>query len=372
MSYILNYPNWKRLFEAEESGETLSDVRSKAVYTGSTASKTSNASALEQFKKVIAQVQGQVTGEIDESKALFRSTKSKSTKTWNTGPKTAKAVNYIKIGDKLINGDSGKPARLEITAEDLVNNTVEASGNGIYALGRALQLKYDEKLQGGNVIIIGLNNPTPDSIIANADTAFQAPVGDFRNAIMFTFVLSNAVVPSASNKSNNVQVAINAASKQSIDPNTYTNVSAMPQIGKAASDTLKNVAPIDATQFVKTIQNKKITSYTTELDGFVKSYVDSFFEPFVNAYAERLKQFFRNKLQANAVDPELFKGLYAYIDEWKAKQIPLKEKYKNEAVAEINSLFEQTVSKPGVARPAASAASKTVKGKEGELGSPSN
>lgn len=366
MSYLVNYAKWRKIFEAEDPNATISDVRSKAVYTGSTVSKTSNASALEQFKNVISQG-GQVTGEIDDTKALFRSTKAKSTKIWNVGPKTVQASNYIKIGDKLVNGDSGKPARLEIKADDLLNETVEASGNGIYALGRAIQLKYQEKLQGGNLIVIELNKPTPDSVTANADTAFQIPVGDFRNAIMFTFVVSNAVVPSAANQSHNVQVAVKAAGDQSINPNTYTNTSAMPQIEKAAWENLKKVAPIDATAFVKTIQNKKITSYTTELDGLVKSYVDTFFDPFVNAYAERLKQFFRDKLKANGADPELFKTLYAYIDEWKTKQASVKEQYKSEAVSQIQSLFKQATSSPGVAQPAASAASKTVKGTEGKL-----
>lgn len=366
MSYLVNYAKWRKIFEAEDPEASISDVRSKAVYTGSTVSKTSNASALEQFKNVISQG-GQVTGEIDDTKALFRSTKVKSTKVWTVGPKTVQATNYIKVGDRLINGDSGKPIRLEITADDLINNTVEASGNGIYALGRAIQLKYQEKLQGGNLIVIELNKPTPDSITANADTAFQVPIGDFRSGIMFTFVVSKAVIPSVANQTTNVQTAIKASENQSIDPNRYINNAAMPQVEKAAWENLKKVAPIDATAFVKTIQNKKITKYTTELAGLVTTYVDTFFEPFVNAYAERLKQFFRDKLKANGADPELFKSLYAYIDEWKTKQASLKDQYKTAAVSEIQALFKIATSSPGVTQPAASSTARTVKGTEGKL-----
>lgn len=364
MGVILNFANWQKLHEQENTEQSgLSNVLSKTAFVGSTSSKTSNATALAEFKAAFPDAT--VTGEIDETKALFRKEAMKSSKFWETRPKTQKAQNYLKIGDIILNGDSGKPVSITIESSDLINKPVEASGNGIFALGRAFDMRKRQKLLEGK-IIIGMNTKSADSFLANADTAFQTPVGDFRTAAMFTFVVSKAVIPGAGNTTSNVTTAKKAAEKGTIDANMFTNQSAMPQVPNNYWESLKKVAPIDATAFVSKIKGKGIKSYNSELAGYVDEYVDTFFEPFLNAYAERFKSFLRSKSSEIGIDVSSFSDLMAYIDEWKTKQS--KKQYKEAANNEIRSLFSIASTLGSTTKPGASAAGRVVKGTEGKIG----
>jgi hypothetical protein len=361
---ILNFAKWQKLHEqanTEQSG--LSNVRSKTAFVGSTSSKTSNATALDEFKAAFPDAT--VAGEIDDTKALFRKEAMQSSKFWETRAKTQTAKNYLKIGDIMLNGDSGKPVSITVESSDLINKPVEASGNGIFALGRALAMRKGQKLLDGK-IIIGMNTKTADSFLANADTAFQSPTGDFRNAAMFTFVVPKAVIPGAGNTTSNVTTAKNAADKGTIDPAMYTNKSALPKLPQNYWESLRKIAPIDATAFVTKIKGKAIKSYTTELAGYVDEYVNTFFEPFLNAYAERFKAFLKTKAGEIGIDSSSFSDLMAYIDEWKTKQS--KKTYRDEVEKEIRSLFSIASTLGSTTNPGATAAGRVVKGTEGKIG----
>jgi hypothetical protein len=363
MSYILNYSKWRKIFEAEDPNAAISNVKSRMGFVGATPSKTSNASALAEFKTAFTDAT--VTGEIDETKALFRKETAKSSKLWETRAKTQTAKNYLKIGDIILNGDSGKPVTITVESADLISKSVEASGNGIFALGRALAMRKGQKLLEGK-IIIGLNTKSANSFLANADTAFQTPVGDFENSIMFTFVVSKAVIPGAGNAATNVITAKDAAAKGTVDPNIYTNNGAMPQLPKDYWESLKKVSPIDTTAFVAKIKGKAIKSYSTELVGYVNEYINTFYEPFLTAYAERFKSFLKSKATEAGIDSALFQDLFAYIDEWKKTQS--KKTYTDAALGEIRQLFSNVTVTGSTSQPAASAAGTVVKGTEGKIG----
>jgi hypothetical protein len=363
MSYILNYLNWKSVFEAQDSGKTLSNVKSKMGFVGATPSKTSNATALTEFKSAFPDAK--ITGEIDDTKALFRKEGAQSSVFWEVKPKTQKAINYLKIGDIILNGDSGKPVTITIESTDLISKSVEASGNGIFALGRALAMRKGQKVLEGK-IIIGLNTKSANSFLADADTAFQIPVGDFTTSAMFTFVVPKAVIPGRGNTSQNVMTAKSAAEKGNINPNLHINNGAMPQLPSDQWEALKKVAPIDATQFINKIKGKGITSYTTELAGYVDEFVNTFYEPFLTAYAERFKAFLRNKAAEAGIDPSLFQDLMSYIDEWKASQN--KEAYRSATSDEIKQLFSNVTDTGSTSKPSATAAGKILKGTEGKIG----
>ena len=371
MSYLLNYSNWRRVFEVEDPA-AISNVTSKVGFAGATLSKTTNASALEQLKAASLAgrtifIKGDNT-EIDETEALFRSTDAKSDLTWTIGTKTQTAKNYLKVGDIVINGDSGKPVTMTIEPLDLATKTVEACGNGIYALGRALNIKYNEGVAQGSKLIIGLNTKTANSFVANANTAFQTPVADFTQGAMWTFIVSKAIIPSERNFTNAVAMPVANSKKTDADGSKWTNSKAMPQLSNAYFDELIEISKIDSTAFVETIKNKRITSYTTELEGYVKTYVDTFFEPFLTAYVERFKTFFTKKATEAGTSSTLFSDLTSYIDKWKTDQSAKRDTYSSDLVAKLRASFQAAADSGSVSAPAASAAGKVISGTEGKIG----
>ncbi|CAB4175584.1 hypothetical protein UFOVP1247_230 [uncultured Caudovirales phage] len=366
MSFILDYKNWTRLFEQAGSAD-ISNVKSKAGFAGATPSTTSNTSALESFKAGLPNAV--IIGEMAEDKALIRSANSKSTLSWTVGEKTVTAKNYIKFGtDIILNGDSGKPTAITVTGDDFLNKPIEASGNGIYVLGRALLLRSSEKLTGQSKIIIGLNTKTANSFVANANTAFQGPIGNFAQAALFTFIVSKAVVPSAGNTTNNVTTAKNLALKPDANPYKWVNQEAKPSVPSEYWERLYTVSPIDSKAFVDKIKAKQIATYTPELTGYVTEFTNVSFEPFITAYAERFKSFLQYKALEAGIDSSLFQDLFSYIDEWKTGQIAKKQAYSAEVTRTIQGLFALATTKGSVTQPAASAAGKVIKGTEGKIG----
>lgn len=366
MRSILNYSNWKKIYERTNAGGDISNVKSKMAFVGATYDRTTNASALSQFKAGISDAE--ITGDIDENKALFNKGQgqTKSSKFWEVKPKTQKAKNYLKIGDLMLNGDSGKPITITVESANLLNMPIEAAGNGIFALSRALIMRRENKFFNGK-IIIGLNTKTTNSFEINVDTAFQSSIGKFRNAALFTFVPSKAAIPGARNTTNNVKVASNMAEKGNLEAAiSATNKNAIPNIPEEYLEPLRKVAEIDATGFVDKIKEKKIKGWTLELANYADEYANTFFEPFVNAYAERFKSYLKGEANKAGIDSSLFSDLMNYIDEWKAKQS--KESYKNAVETEIESLFSIARTTGSTTKPMASTSTKVTKGTIGKIG----
>jgi hypothetical protein len=358
------------IFEAIDPGDTLSDVRAVTGFAGATNTNTTNVSALDDFKKGLKGYT--VEGDISETTALIKIEKRGGGKTisnWKIGPKTQTEKNYLKVGDVILNGDSGDLAIITITTNDLLTKSVEASGNGIYALGRALVLRM-EKAAGftnENKIVIGLNAKTANSFYANANTAFQNPIGDFSEGAVSSFIISKAVIPSEANTRTNV-VLYKKLAKEGLDAANFINTAAIPNLANEYFDELKKVSKIDAASFIETIKNKNIKSYTPELNKYVTKYVDTFFSPFLTAYVERFKTFLTKKADEAGISSTIFRDLFAYIDKWKTSQVEEKSDYRSAVVTEIENLFKQDTSGKAIGVLAASASGKVIKGTEGKIG----
>lgn len=364
MGSILNYSNWKRIYEQANAGGDIANVKSRMAFVGATPDKTSNASALSQFQAGNSDVK--IDGDIDETKALFNKEQMNSSKFWEIKPKTQKAKNYLKIGDLVLNGDSGKPVTITVESADLLRKPIEAAGNGIFALGRTLVMRRENKFFNGK-IIIGLNAKSANAFEANADTAFQNPIGGFRGTALFTFVPSKAVIPGAGNTTHNVKVASGMAQKGDIQAAIdATNNGAMPQLPKEYWESSRKIAPIDATGFVDKIKEKQIKGWTPELAKYVDEYANTFFEPFVNAYAERFKSYLKGEASKAGIDSSLFSDLMEYIDNWKTTQS--KAAYKNAVEKEIKSLFSLARTTGSITKPVASTSTKVTKGTVGKIG----
>lgn len=351
--------------------ESLSNVKSRMALAGSTPDATNNAGALAQFEKIDGvTIKGKP---IDDKKALFKDQSSvkNSTQFWEIKEKTRKEKNYLKIGNQIITGDDkGKTVYITVSTKYLAENPIEASGNGIFALGRAINLLRKEELAkgGGTNIIIAMNTKKADSFVANAETGFQATLGNWDNAIMRTFVVSEGVIPNEKHITNNVNMAKRAINNPDL-PNAEDalNMNAKPQLPKEYNEKLRKIDPIDATNFVNKIKDKKIKSYTDELDKYVDEFVDTFFTTYIETQAKRFKAYLDIEAKELGIDAKLFDDLKKYIDGWKTEQSGKKGEYKESAKNAIKVLFTQKNQTGSVSRPGAATSVKRIEGTVGKI-----
>jgi hypothetical protein len=368
MSYLLNYQTWKRVFE-QEAASGLSDIKDRAAFTGATLSNAPNADALAEMKSGLSNVK--IFGdkqEITENDAITKVSDT-NTSSWKIIPKTVKAKDYLKIGDLVLNGDSKKAVTIKLPISDLSAKPIEAAGNGIFALSRALLLKYGElKNFPQTPLIIGLNTKTANSFIANANTAFQRPIGEFSYSGLTIFMLSKAITSNANNTTNNISVLRNIAAKGSINASSMASDGIMPQIPKDYWPAAKSVNPIDFNSFIAKVKDKNISTFTPELQKYVEEYVNTFFDQFLTAYSERFKSFLNTSAANAGISPAMFQELFDYLNTWKADQSAKKESYKLELINEIKGALQPLQSRGSVSRPVANASGKVVSGIEGKIG----
>jgi hypothetical protein len=368
VSYILNYSNWKKVFE-QDAASGLSDVKDKTAFTGATLSNAPNADALAEMKSGLPNVK--IIGdkqEITENDAIAKVSDT-GTSNWKIVPKTVKAKDYLKIGDLVLNGDSKKAVTIKLPISDLAIKPIEAAGNGIFALSRALLLKYGElKNFPQTPLIIGLNTKTANSFITNANTAFQGPIGDFTYSGLTIFMLSNAITSNANNTTNNVSVLRNIAAKGTMDASEMASDGIMPQIPKANWESVKSVSPIDFNAFIAKIKDKRISTFTPELQKYIEEYVNTFFDQFLTTYSERFKSFLSESAANAGISSTMFQELFDYINAWKTDQASKKEEYKADLIREIKEALQPLQNRGSVSRPAATASGKVVSGTEGKIG----
>lgn len=303
MGIILNFANWQKLHEQQSD---MSNISSKVGIVGATADPTTSEKALAEFKKGF---QGAtIEGNIDETKALFSDGPGK----WKIATKTQQYKDYLKIGDYLLTGDTGKPSVRPIIKKDL-KLPIEASGNGIFALGRAMKLALP-MTDDNSKIFIALNVKTPDSIRIDAETGLQKYMSKFVESAVATFVANSIIIPNPENKSPNVDAKYTDA----------VNKMALPNLGieevEKYRDSLRSIAPIDTTGFVNQTTGKKINKATPELEEQIREYCNKFWKPFITAYAERFNGYLKIKATEMGADISLFSDLVTYVNNWKTKQ----------------------------------------------------
>ena len=181
------------LAEENKKGDSadISGLTSSTALIGSSTSKTTNKDAfsalLEGFKDIertnipkellpliytsIKGKDGKKADSIDENTALIF-----SKGLCRVGPKTEKIKNYLKIGDEvLLNGDKGdlqvKDRKFgDIKKEGVI---VEASGNGIFILGRLLKSRAIGAINDETKVYLGINLKKPMVIVANSKSGIQ-------------------------------------------------------------------------------------------------------------------------------------------------------------------------------------------------------
>jgi hypothetical protein len=363
MSYLLNFNAWDKLFEAD----AISNATYRIAFTGSTPSKAPNKSALQEFM-------GAVTtpvidsDKMDDTKAVAKIVTGNSAQT-KVIPKTVKATNYLKLGDKLLNGDSGKGTTITVTKEELMRSSFEASGNGIFSLGRALALL--PKLITGQQIIIGMNNPTADSVMADAKTGMQDVQAKFSNSCLSTLIVSKAIIPSELNITNNVTVYRDLSNKSEYInlAKKRANIDAMPSLTLTPEmkTTLTESFTIDTASLVDSIKDKKLTRYDEATKGLINDYVNQVFEKHVSTTVDRFKKYLEVSAASAGVSPTIFAGIYGYLDTWKKAELAKKQEYLQSCQSRVMGVFSKMSDGKQSTRSVATANAKVIKGTEGKL-----
>lgn len=371
MNYLLNYKLWEsRIFEQES--DSMSNLNAYSIFAGATVSKTSNKSALDAYKEAnpSTKIQGEET--MDDTKAL-----KKSGATWSVVDKSVKSKDYLKIGDKILDGSSGKPTTIKISARALQKEEIEASGNGIFALGRAIKTVREaavaEKSKGGNPgdvwqsadVVIGLNLKSANSFYANASTGFQNAKGNFTTGMTFTMIPTGAVVPSAQNTTNHVSVA----RKLEYSDKVGVNGKALPYISdqKKWSPILTEVNVIDSSIWVNKYKDKGISKWDDSAKAAVNDYVNTFFASHINTTADRYKAFLNKIAEESGISSDMFSEMFSRIDSWKKAELGKKSEYLNAANGVASAWFESKSDRGGTTRPVMTGSGKVVTGQEGKL-----
>ena len=351
--------------------QELSSQFQTMALVGASKSKTSNTTAIKTFKDSLG---FPVEGEINENVALFRDSNKKTDRKggFYTAEKTEKSVDYIKIGDKIIDGSkSTTPVYLETTMEEMTNTSVEVSGNGIFALGRLYKLRKEKEIDFSDPVILALNLKNTNGFIASAKTGLQTVQNDFEFATLSTLITSEAIVPNPQNTTNWVEVSRNAIKSGNIKPEETLARVARPMISdkdrKEILDKLRSKGSIDVSEFLTKYKGKKINKFGAEVKDMVKEFTDKYFESYIDLTAERFKEYLDIRAEQAGIPKDLFASMKKLIDEWQTKEKGKKSVYLNSATNELERAFKVLTSKTGGSFKGAQSTGEIISGEEGKI-----
>lgn len=349
--------------------QELSSQSQTMALIGASKSKTSTSTAIKAFKDSLG---FPVEGEINEKIALFRDSNKKTDRKrgFYTAEKTEKSVDYIKIGDKMIDGSkSTNPVYLETTFEEIINNQLEVSGNGVFALGRLYKLKKEKKIEMTDSVILALNLKNTNGFIASAKTGLQIVQNNFQYAVLSTLITSEAIVPNPRNTTNWVEVSRNAIKTGKIKPEETLSKVATPMISdadrKEMLDKIRSKGSIDVNEFLAKYKGKKINKFGTEVKDMVKDFTDKYFESYIDLTAERFKEYLDLRAEQAGIPKDLFSTMKKTINEWQTKEKGKKSAYLNTSTADVERAFKVATSKTGSAIRGVTSSGAVIKG-EGE------
>jgi hypothetical protein len=351
--------NLQRLIE-----QTLTNITDGAVIAGATASNTTNVSAMTKF----GQSGYTITGTIAENKCIRKEAGQPKTK-WTIANKSVKAAHYVKVGDKVISGSSA--SSMMVTLGDLTDQAVEAAGNGIYALYRALQgVKTGMKSYGltstsGLAIVLNGGKGVVNNYFFNIKTGWQDVANNFGSSILRVMIGIGALKPTGTSTNNLIDMGLKI--KANGTAKDYLGKAARPTVSDLTdteSETLKAIGPISVEGDPAT--NKMINNEDAAIP-VVKAFCARYFQAYIDSVAAKFKEYINMRAKAALVPIETLSGLINLIDTWKKTQ-KLND-YTNEALDKLFVVYRPTTSRSGGVTGARTTSGSTS-GAEGQMGAP--
>ncbi len=345
MSKLFGFKEW-RLFENE--GET--PIKATSLLVGATNHTAYNKSA---GKKVNSDTLIEIAGVdgLSEDKAISRKTGT-SIKKFTVVEKSEKAKDYLKIGDIVLNGDGGNVEKVKVSLRELLKSDLEASGNGIYALCRAVEYAYKYKVAQGAPIHIVLNQPskTPVVMFASTKKSLGSPMSAWNGMIH--------VVTCAGGKDSVITPA-----KVNMDSDTYTqryskkpyddmvsiaNKFPTPKILAPTrderiairQDMIENSTQFDISEWANANKGKREREGYKALkimQGFCKKH----FKQYVNAEADRYNYYLDSLSKKAGVDPEVMSDIKVAAEAWRTKYLGLEKSFLYMTDQVVEQLFRK-------------------------------
>ena len=329
---------------------------------GATKSATSNATAVDKLKGAGATVNGTIT-----STGCIKKAAGASATVYTVSKKSAgfeKAVNYLKIGDKVIQGSA--PTSLVIKFSQLQSQEIEAAGNGIFVLGRALAAnarKGEYGLNDGSALFIALGATNTNTAFFNVDSGFQSPVMQWKMAAAYSMIANKVINPTGTGS---MTKYIEKGRQQ---PTTVLGDEAKPSISEALSPDiaakLKTAVAIDVSTFTNNGLN------TTNVDIAKKQaelYSSNYLYKFIYGIGTRFKLYIKLRAAEFGIPEGILEPILSLVDTKVSEEWANKQEYINELVTWIDYYYKRTTQGGSYRTTGAKTTAGTVSGKEGQIG----
>ncbi len=355
--------------------QDLSNISAKTILAGASKSDTTSKSAINKLKDSIKEIK--IEGDLTKEGALFRDSNKKQggKKDFYYGKKTTEGKDYIKIGDEKINGDKGETVSISLTFGDLLNKDVEASGNGIYALGRLWRLFTEKNVDPKDQVVLALNLKNPGGFIASVKSGLQNLKAKYAGGCLYTMIASDAIVPDPKNQQDSVKVY----NEKKFPIERYFGNTAVPsfemvpkgdpeskEIKKGIRKKLQEKGSIDISKTVEEISGKKITSQN-DANKIISKISNSHLEEYIKLTADRFKSFLDISAENAGIPKDVFDPMKKKIDNWRDSEIKNKNKYIDEVKTKVSYALNPTIEKEGEILKGASTETEEIKRKEGEI-----
>lgn len=385
----------------KKSDDTLSGLSSATALIGSSVAKTTNKDAFnalqEGFKEIdrsninqellpliytaIKDEKGNKVDSMNENQALiFKKGRC------SVGTKTEKSKNYLKIDNEVIlSGDKGDLQVKDRKFGDIKKEgrVVEASGNGIFILGRLLKARATGAINDDTKVYLGINLKKPMLIVASAKTGIQSkdPGMDILIGMMAKgfFVPNDKNFQSWAESGRNLAKANNKELRSTLfDRNAIPTISSpdytMSEIRKRLLE-VGDASSLDTDKIFEGLKPERITARQSSSDlikKLAKIFVtarDRMIDSHMKLLTERFKYFYSDIVAKDTGAPKiLFDDINKQVDSASASMLASWKKSSSEnwAIDRINEFFQEANPGSTSGTPGADSTVRNYKQEEGK------
>jgi len=240
------------------------------------------------------------------------------------GTKKQNGNNYLKIGDKQIEESEDTVAHMVITKEELNKRQIEATGNGIFALGRAIAKSEEHKMSINSEIILVLNKNNLDSFYTNTRSSLKGSMVSFATSCGYTMLSAKVIKQHEDNKSGQLEYFNDTPAGDILNHFAVPSINDNTKRGQ-----ILKVSKINGDEFVtKHKRTVPITDFTfVEVTTAIKDYTTMNLKSHIDTVADRYKSYIKLEADEAGIGMELFKTTLTYIETWRTSELTKTAEY---------------------------------------------
>jgi hypothetical protein len=254
---------------------------------------------------------------------------------WKTKkPASESERHYIKIGDKMITQtEDGEPQGMILTSKDIIDNPIEASGNGIYALARFMAMSNSGKARARGNWVFVLNKPDTDGIVHRVKMGDQHLASGLRGGGIYVMVAGDVLKPNAVGSKNDYTISATNRAKKEPDGVRILIQMAMPSLKGHYDDASTVLGKYhkrlmeDPDLWTNLLRGWKTYLHTYrgtaaknpgESYEAMAAFNKRIIPLMIDAKANALKKVTGWIAEENGLEKDAFSNFYGLIDDWKA------------------------------------------------------